>query len=303
MFASHGLRYASCELEIRRAGRLAKVSPQMPDPVFIVGHWRSGTTLLANLLSLDSGYFFPTLLEVVSPHDFFPSSLEKISRRLIPLMFPALRPMDTAPVPLRRPFPQEDEMAMAAIGAPSFFNAFYFPAAADETISREVFFDGLRQYEIDQWVDSLDSFWRKLSLLHPSKRPLVKNPAHAARIPILLNRYPPARFILVRRDPDDVRASMQRLFEHLWADLALQRYDTIDVRQLVEKLNQQMSERIDRDWAGMSGNQGLEISFDDLLAAPETTVEMVQNWLGRSVEADHLRAIKSYLAEFPVRRK
>lgn len=303
MFASHGFRYASCKLEIRRAERLAKVRPEMPDPVFVIGHWRSGTTLLANLLSFDKGYFFPTLLEAISPHDFFPSPLEKISRRLLPLVFPALRPMDSSPVPLRGPYPQEDEMAMAAIGAPSFFNAFYFPAAAEEIISREVFFDDQPEYETRQWADCLDSFWRKLSLLHPSKLPLAKNPAHTARLPILLNRYPAARFILLRREPEDVRISMQRLFEHLWADLALQKYDSIDVRQLVENLYWRMAERLEQNWSGLSDNQGLEISFDDLLASPETTVGRVQDWLGRSTSDEHLRAIQDYFSDFPVRHK
>lgn len=38
-----------------------------PDPVFIVGHYRSGTTHLHNLLSLDKRLSFPALTECSAP--------------------------------------------------------------------------------------------------------------------------------------------------------------------------------------------------------------------------------------------
>lgn len=37
----------------------------VPSPVFVLGHWRSGTTFLHNLLAYDPRWAFPTLYEVL----------------------------------------------------------------------------------------------------------------------------------------------------------------------------------------------------------------------------------------------
>ncbi len=295
MAVSHGLRFLSCELENIRARRLARLNPPMPDPVFIVGHWRSGTTLLANLMSFDDGYFYPGLLEAVSPHDFFPSPLEKLSRRWLPLLFPEDRPFDSARVPMRQPFPQEDEMAMAALGAPSFFNAFYFPQTARQTIMREVFFDGLEEKGVGNWKTAHEGFIRKLALLHPGKRPLLKNPAHSARLLHLHGLYPSARFVMLRRDANEVAASTCRLFEKLWPMLALQRYDLAAIPLLVRDLQLRMEEKIGENWPKLPPDQRLEVDFTALVERPSATVCAVQEWLGRTADNQLRRRIEDYM--------
>lgn len=298
MVASHILRFPSCFLETRRAERLAAVSPDMPDPVFVVGHWRSGTTLLANLMSFDEGYFFPTLVEAVSPHDFFPSPLEKLSRIWLPKLFPQLRPMDAARVPMRQPFPQEDEMALASMGAPSFFNALYFPSVARKVVMREVFFDGASQDDIAEWRNAQSGFVRKLALLHPDKRPLLKNPAHTARLQQLQSLYPGAKYILLHRDRSDVTRSMQKLFERLWPLLALQRYDLSTLPQLVHDIYDRMTICTEQDWPRIPEENRIEIAFDELLAAPLETVATVHNWLEQPMSAAHGQAVKSYMQAY-----
>src|SRR5262249_7520425 len=42
-------------------------------PIFIVGHWRSGTTLLHELLVLDARYTYPTTFECLCPNHFLAS--------------------------------------------------------------------------------------------------------------------------------------------------------------------------------------------------------------------------------------
>src|SRR5262249_48308178 len=39
-------------------------------PIFIIGHWRTGTTLLHEMLIRDPRHAFPTTFECLSPHHF-----------------------------------------------------------------------------------------------------------------------------------------------------------------------------------------------------------------------------------------
>ncbi len=51
-------------------------------PVFIIGHHRSGTTHLWNLLSQDSQFAYPSVLQAVFPHTFltYENSIQKLAK-------------------------------------------------------------------------------------------------------------------------------------------------------------------------------------------------------------------------------
>src|SRR5258706_4934382 len=55
--------------EDRRYGRKWKDLPIAP-PLFVLGHWRSGTTHLHYLLALDDRFACPNLYQVFYPHTF-----------------------------------------------------------------------------------------------------------------------------------------------------------------------------------------------------------------------------------------
>src|SRR4029077_5609932 len=79
--------------------------------IFIIGHWRTGTTLLYELLTLDQRFIAPTPMEC-----FAPAVCLGFGRvlRWLSFMLPANRPMDNMPVGWDRP--QEDEFALMNLG-------------------------------------------------------------------------------------------------------------------------------------------------------------------------------------------
>src|SRR5690606_23417551 len=87
--------------------RAEQVQIQHP-PVFILGHWRTGTTLLHELMVLDEQFSFPTTYECMAPHHFL------LTGSTIPKWFnwllPESRPMDNMAIGFERP--QEDEFAL-----------------------------------------------------------------------------------------------------------------------------------------------------------------------------------------------
>ena len=66
-----------------------------PWPVFIIGHWRSGTTYLQNLLSEDRQFGRVSLLQAAMPHEFLtlPAIARDILNRILPTPFSKLIPL------------------------------------------------------------------------------------------------------------------------------------------------------------------------------------------------------------------
>ena len=85
------------------------------DPIFILGHWRSGTTLLHELLALDPRHTFPDTYAAYCPNHFLVSAW--LFRPLLGFLLPARRPMDNMEAGWDRP--QEDEFALCNMGVRS----------------------------------------------------------------------------------------------------------------------------------------------------------------------------------------
>ena len=55
-------------LQNKRYKKLLADAPLAHDPVFILGHWRSGTTFVHNVLSCDKRFGYCTTYQTVFPH-------------------------------------------------------------------------------------------------------------------------------------------------------------------------------------------------------------------------------------------
>jgi omega-hydroxy-beta-dihydromenaquinone-9 sulfotransferase len=98
--------YEACERQLysRRVEQTEVTHP----PIFVLGHWRSGTTLLHNLLTLDPQLTFPNLYQVMFSGHFLLT--ETVGSALTGWMLPRTRPMDNVPAGWKHS--QEDEIAL-----------------------------------------------------------------------------------------------------------------------------------------------------------------------------------------------
>src|SRR5579863_8201808 len=74
---------------------------EIKPPLFILGHWRSGTPHLHNLLSLDDRFAYPNLYEVLFPTTFLCS--EWILPTLLMPFLPKKRPFDNVALAFDEP--------------------------------------------------------------------------------------------------------------------------------------------------------------------------------------------------------
>jgi hypothetical protein len=184
-----------------------KYGPKLADvevrpPLFILGHWRSGTTHLHNLLAQDRQFAYPNMWQVLNPHTFL--TTERYSA-IMKLAAPKTRLIDN--VTFANDVPSEDEFATCgALCSPCV--GWIFPRWAGY-YDRYITFRDVPEDEVDRWKAALTLLYKKLTWKFG--QPLVlKSPPHTGRIALLLEMFPDARFVHIHRDPFAVFLSARR---------------------------------------------------------------------------------------------
>jgi len=172
-------------------------------PLFILGHRRSGTTHLLNLLTIDGQFAYPNVFQALNPHTFL--TTERFSR-YISVLSPKTRIIDNMKLGFEVPF--EDEFATCNSTLHSPYLSWAFPQWA-HYYDRYLTFRDVPEAEIQQWQAGLLLFLKKLTWKYD--RPLLlKSPPHTGRIKLLLELFPQARFVHIHRNPYNVFQSTKR---------------------------------------------------------------------------------------------
>nr|WP_321985651.1 sulfotransferase [uncultured Lichenicoccus sp.] len=267
----------------------------LPAPVFIVGHWRSGTTHLANLLSRSPAFGILSPMSVGLPAEAL--GLARVARPFVEQFFPRNRLIDA--VALASDLPQEDELAMANLSTLSCNHGIYFPHRLRREFDRGVFLDDVGAQELARWIASLRGYVGKMT--RAAGRPLlIRNPANSARIPLLRAIWPQARFIHIHRHPAEVQASSVRMFTTLVRELSLGTGDA-DIEALVRHVYPRLMTRLLRDTAALPPGRFVEVGYDDLRRQPLAVLERIHATLAlpgfdaaRAGFADYLDAVRDY---------
>ena len=119
------------------------------------------------------------------------------------------RPQDNIDLGFQRP--NEDEVALCILTGLSPYLAWAFPRQADD-YGRYLTFESVPEDELGRWKAALVGFLKKLTWEHG--KPLVlKSPPHTARVRLLLELFPDARFVHIRRHPYAVFRSTKHLHQ------------------------------------------------------------------------------------------
>jgi omega-hydroxy-beta-dihydromenaquinone-9 sulfotransferase len=243
-------------------------------PLFILGHWRSGTTHLHNLLARDDRFAFPNLYQVLYPHHFLLT--EEINSRLLSTFLPRTR-TGVDNVRIAWSVPYEEEFAIAVISQISPYVTMSFPQRG-EFYDRFLTLQDASPEEIRQWKESLITFARKLTYRY--QLPLIfKSPPHTCRISLLLELFPAARFVHIRRNPYDVFGSMQKMLAATLRLWPLHHDDGIDWEERTLRQYRQMYDVYFRQRSLIPEGRLHELSFEDLEADPVEQVRGIYSAL------------------------
>ncbi len=242
-------------------------------PVFIIGHWRSGTTLLHNLMSQDERFTYPNMYHVCCPGHFL--FTERVGSALTEWMLPKQRPMDNLPAGWK--IPQEDEIAICV----STLISPYLMLTFSEDRSRYA-----RYYELNdvtaqerqQWKDFLTRFMQKLTL-RENKPVLLKSPTHTFRIPLLLEMFPDAKFVYIHRNPYAVFPSTIHLRKTLFDENSLAPVNQDATEADIFFSYELLLQAYERDRKMIPAGNLHEVRFEDLEVDPVGQLQHVYEQL------------------------
>eukprot|EP00049_Salpingoeca_infusionum_P000824 m.42624 g.42624 ORF g.42624 m.42624 type:complete len:373 (-) comp10715_c0_seq1:324-1442(-) len=268
-------------------GRVAATSIP-PRPVFVLGHPRTGTTLLHNLLAADHEHFLaPTTLQAGFPAA---SLLIAPIKFLFRGVIDETRPMDNMALSLDTP--QEDELAYNVLsGGLSMYAPLAFMSAEPEF---RKYFDmqDVPKQDRQTYVNTMLNFLKTVSLSSNGRRLVLKSPTHTAKIQLILQLFPDAQFIYIHRDPYRVYASAKHMAEstYCFSDLTCpteEQTNEFILNQFVTLHNRYVEDR-----KLIPDGNLVEVSFDELAQDPVSCLKRVYTTLGWP----HFEASKKHLA-------
>lgn len=233
-------------------------------PLFILGHWRSGTTHLHNLFATDPRFAYANTYQVVNPATFL--TTEEVRARRFAWMVPPKRLMDN--VALSFAAPQEEEFAPALLSLRSLYLGMSFPRRMAH-YERFLTFDDAAPADREAWKAGLFAFCQKLTYLHGPDRPLIlKSPPNTARVRLILELFPDARFVHIHRHPHEVYRSQLHFFNTVLWHTYLQRPDPSGLPDEILQRYRTVFDALFRDIPAIPAGRFHELAFNDLERDP-----------------------------------
>ena len=249
-------------------------------PVFIIGHWRSGTTFLHQLLSNDKQFGYVNFYAAMFPNSFlwtektmkpFLNKLSGIFKWKIPFFNNIKYDFD---------FPCEEDTAMLNMGSQnSAYWAYALPKQAMELFSHTMYFDTANSQTAIAFINDYRFFLKKISLKHSNKRLLLKSPPNTARIRLLLKSFPEAKFIYISRNPVELYYSHQKLWKQCLQHYALQKIDQTELDSIIIQTMKNMLLQYKEDSSLLNRSNLYEVNYEKLKSDPLLVIKEIYDCL------------------------
>ncbi len=256
-------------INAQRYESLAKLPDGANAPVFIIGHWRSGTTFVHNVLTQDRQFGYCTTYQTVFPYmmlwGYGPF------RALVKLFMPNARATDG--MELGVDTPQEEEVALSNMTPLSYYHFLSYPSRMEHWREHALLLNGITDAEREEWKNAIRQLVRITLHVQHKSRFLSKNPPHTARIKTLIELWPYAKFIYLVRNPYTVFESTRNFFTKTITSTTLEPFDSEAYELEVLRTYKALYERYEADKHLIPRGNLFEMRFEDFEANP---VEMTE---------------------------
>jgi len=274
-------------IQERRYRRRLADKPLAHDPVFILGHWRSGTTFVHNVLSCDKHFGYNTTYQTVFPHLMMFG--QPFFKKNMAWLMPDHRPTDN--MELAVDLPQEEEFALANMCPYTYYNFWFFPKYQEEYCDRFMLFDKITPEELRVWEET---FLRliKISLWNTGGTQfLSKNPPHTGRVRELVKLFPDAKFIY----PYTVFESTRSFFTNTIQPLKLEAFTDEQIETNILSIYAKLYHKYEADKACIPAGHLIEVRFEDFEADALGMTQKIYETLSLPGWAESRVAIEQYV--------
>jgi hypothetical protein len=254
-------------------GRAVARTELIAPPIFIVGHWRTGTTLLHELMIQDPRFGFPTTYECLDSNHFLLT--EGVFSKFFRFLIPSQRPMDNMKVGFDRP--QEDEFAFCMLGMPSPYLTIAFPNRPPQDMEY-LDLEDVSPRALARWKRGILRFLKTVTY-KTKKRLVLKSPPHTARIKVLQEMFPDALFVHIVRDPYVVYPSTVNLWKVLYQTHGFQKPTFAGLEEQVLETYLRVYDRLEEGKRQLSPEQFCEIRYEGLVKDPTEVMRSIYEHL------------------------
>jgi omega-hydroxy-beta-dihydromenaquinone-9 sulfotransferase len=267
------LRWRSAWATLNRRLSEARVvdAPPLAPPLFIVGPWRSGTTVMHELLTAATGWPAPLTWQCMNATAFqlLPAPPQNIG---------VARPMDGLEISALSP--QEDEFALLTLGVDSAYRGFLMPERLPElrhTLDARYW----SEHEAE-WLPRFESFMAGVlaSSGQAGRRLILKSPNHSFRLPALLKRFPDAQVVWMVRDAATVFHSNRKMWQAMFAEHRLTTGAAEGLDAFLGTALQGCAQVLKQLQTQLPSQRWICVEQTALAADPRTTVARVMQQLG-----------------------
>jgi len=269
-----------------------------PDPIFIIGNYRSGSTFFHRLLLRDSQftclkaweiYFAPAL-----SHRKLLRFILRVSKRIgspvqkavsaFDNLLNVIYPMHTTGL---YTFEQDSQLFYHTWSSFNIFAIFAFPDLA----RRYIYYD---QSVPDKERRKQFEYYRNVIYrhiyLHPGKRYLSKNPDFSPAVETLLEQFPNARFINLVRPPEEMLPSAVNLWASNWIAYGSPReaFPYIDV---VKEYARHWYYYPHKILSELGPDRYQVVDFSSLIRDPKTEIQRVYEAFGLGISEEMLQVL------------
>jgi len=195
---------------------------------------------------------------------------------------------------LRVDAPSEEEFAMANMMPYSIYNGLQFPR-------RRRYYAKFCSYEdvppkiVKRFKKEYLYFIKKLTYYADGKQLVLKNPPNTARIKLLLEMFPDAKFINIHRNPYDVYPSTYKMYDTMVRSFVLQDVNEETISDYIIDLYKMIYERYFQDKDLIPKNNFVDIRYEDIIADPMTVVQKIYHDLNLNDFDKALPEIQKYI--------
>jgi len=263
-------------------------------PVFIVGNFRSGSTLMQRLLAQDKQFTSMNIAEIYIAPTLTQRAMWKMLGAIDRVLFGGrgrkfiegrdktwLNSLQMHKVGLFTP--DEDEGLLVTIWS-TLFLQYVFPVM-DELPPYDRFDEGLPEGQRRRIMGFYQAIIRRHLYAHGGKQIyLAKSPGHASRIDSLVEFFPDARIIYLTRNPMRMVPSALNFFDYAWNIFGIpdgaQRFQKVILRQLKYWYLYPLQR-----FKTLAPERYFILRYNDFVAEIHGRIEKIYAWMGLPLSA------------------